>query len=129
MIARGLCYVTGAALAALVLLGLASNGLAQTGALAQKATEAAQIIVLPGCCQRRAPDTRARDERKPSEAPLSSPLRRRGQKDIAPSRTRGGSPMLKSHPCGIYARAFSSDHPSSTAEHDEPPKLCYGSCT
>ena len=46
MIARGLHYVAGAALAALLLLGLTSNGLAQTDALSQKATEAAEITAI-----------------------------------------------------------------------------------
>ena len=46
MIARGLHYVVGAALGALLLLGLASNAVAQTDALWAKATEAAEITAI-----------------------------------------------------------------------------------
>ena len=46
MVARGLGYVTGAALAVLLALGLASNALAQTEALSLKATEAAEITAI-----------------------------------------------------------------------------------
>ena len=46
MIARRLRHVSGAALAVLLLLGLASTGLTQTGALSQKATEAAEITAI-----------------------------------------------------------------------------------
>src|SRR4026207_1472642 len=46
MIVRGLHHVAGAVLGALLLLGLASNGLAQTDALWAKATEAAEITAI-----------------------------------------------------------------------------------
>ena len=46
MIVRGLHYVAGAVLGALLLLGLASNGLAQTDALWLKASEAAEITAI-----------------------------------------------------------------------------------
>src|SRR6188474_1797678 len=46
MIARGLHYVAGAVLGALLLLGLASNVSAQTDALWLKATEAAEITAI-----------------------------------------------------------------------------------
>src|SRR6185503_11765522 len=46
MIARGLRFVAGAALGALLLLGLASNAVAQTDALWAKATEAAEITAI-----------------------------------------------------------------------------------
>jgi subtilisin family serine protease len=46
MIVRGLHYVAGAVLGALLLLGLASNGLAQPDALSLKASEAAEIAAI-----------------------------------------------------------------------------------
>jgi hypothetical protein len=46
MFARGFHYVAGAVLGALLLLGLASNGLTQTDALWAKATEAAEITAI-----------------------------------------------------------------------------------
>src|SRR6185503_20170625 len=46
MVARGFHHVAGAVFGALLLLGLASNGLAQTDALWAKATEAAEISAI-----------------------------------------------------------------------------------